>query len=243
MDTPEVIQVQIPYVKRNDKGELPDHAQMFLHTPEFMDLLPAEIHNVRATDRKFSVNTSGFDYARLEDPPEIDYLDPKQVKEVYFPRLEKLLKAKCVRIAPCPSPLLRYILSRPYNYVLDATIRQTSCIDHTANKNPLSHHQTRRQARPSLPPRYTQRCLRGRHGLHAQAPLPSTAPPRRRDQELRAHPHELGLPGHEGRHRRQRRALADGQRMAPPETRSSQPGVRCAHRFYGMGGLSDRTTA
>ncbi|KZL81203.1 hypothetical protein CI238_08681 [Colletotrichum incanum] len=92
MATHDAIIVDIPYVRRNDDGEIPNHAQMFSHDAEFLDVQLAEVRNVRATDQKFSISTTGFQYARLAGPPDIDYLDEEQVRKVYFPELEKLLK-------------------------------------------------------------------------------------------------------------------------------------------------------
>ncbi|KAF6807770.1 hypothetical protein CSOJ01_07972 [Colletotrichum sojae] len=92
MASHDTITVDIPYVKRNDDGQIPNHAQMFSHDAEFLDLQPAEVRNVRATDQKFSIPTTGFQYAKLDAPPEIDYLDDEQVRKTYFPMLEKLLK-------------------------------------------------------------------------------------------------------------------------------------------------------
>lgn len=90
------ITVDIPYVKRNDDGQIPNHAQMFSHDAEFLDLQPAEVRNVRAADQEFSIPTTGFQYAKLAAPPEIDYLDDEQVRKTYFPMLEKLLKEEYV---------------------------------------------------------------------------------------------------------------------------------------------------
>lgn len=94
VDIIESVDVEIPYVKRNSDGELPDHAQLFSWVPEFMDMRPSTVRNVRVADEKFSIATSGFEYARLEQPPAIDFSDPDQVKAEYFPRLEELLKKK-----------------------------------------------------------------------------------------------------------------------------------------------------
>lgn len=104
VDGPAVLEsfdVEIPYVKRNSDGELPNHAQMFSWEPEFMDMQPGKVRNVRSTDQslKFSIASSGFEYARLEDPelPDMkDWTDPEEVKEKYFPKLEALLKERCV---------------------------------------------------------------------------------------------------------------------------------------------------
>ncbi|KAJ3952505.1 hypothetical protein N0V92_011056 [Colletotrichum tropicale] len=92
MATHASITVDIPYVKRNDHGNIPNHAQMFSHDAEFLDVQPAEVYNARTTDREFSISSNGFQYARLEAPPQVDYLDEEQVKQTYFPELEKLLK-------------------------------------------------------------------------------------------------------------------------------------------------------
>ncbi|GJC86159.1 gibberellin cluster GA4 desaturase [Colletotrichum liriopes] len=92
MATHEAISVDIPYVRRNDDGEIPNHAQMFSHDADFLDVQLAEVRNARAIEQKFSIPTTGFQYARLADPPGIDYLDEEQVRKVYFPELEKLLK-------------------------------------------------------------------------------------------------------------------------------------------------------
>lgn len=88
--------VKIPYVRRNDDGALPDHAQMFSHIPEFMDMQPARVRNARATDQRFSIPTTGFQYARVKAPQDIDFMDVDQVKEKYFPVLEQLLKEQYV---------------------------------------------------------------------------------------------------------------------------------------------------
>lgn len=61
-----------------------------------MDMQPGNVRNVRATNQSFSIATSGFEYARLEDPPNIDWMDPEQVKNLYFPQLEKLVKDRLV---------------------------------------------------------------------------------------------------------------------------------------------------
>lgn len=100
IDIIESVDVEIPYVKRNSDGELPNHAQMFSWEPEFMDMLPNKVRNVRVADQKFSIATSGFEYARLENLPAIDFTDPDQVKAEYFPKLEELVKAKCVNFLP-----------------------------------------------------------------------------------------------------------------------------------------------
>ncbi|KAK6209789.1 hypothetical protein QIS74_11373 [Colletotrichum tabaci] len=92
MATCDAITVDIPYVRRDDQGKIPNHAQMFSHDAEFLDLQPAEVRNARATDREFSIPKNGFQYARLAGPPEIDYLDDDQVRNTYFPELEKLVK-------------------------------------------------------------------------------------------------------------------------------------------------------
>lgn len=92
MATHASITVDIPYVKRNDDGNIPNHAQMFSHDAEFLDVQPAEVHNARTTDREFSISSNGFQYARLNEPPQIDYLDEEQAKKIYFPELERLLK-------------------------------------------------------------------------------------------------------------------------------------------------------
>ncbi|KAK1840958.1 hypothetical protein CCHR01_16408 [Colletotrichum chrysophilum] len=92
MATHASITVDIPYVKRNDDGNIPNHAQMFSHDAEFLDVQPAEVHNARTTNREFSISSNGFQYARLDEQPQIDYLDEDQVKKTYFPELEKLLK-------------------------------------------------------------------------------------------------------------------------------------------------------
>ncbi|KAI8201837.1 hypothetical protein K4K52_006889 [Colletotrichum sp. SAR 10_76] len=92
MATHASITVDIPYVKRNDDGNIPNHAQMFSHDAEFLDVQPAEVYNARTTDREFSISSNGFQYARLNEPPQIDYLDEEQVKKIYFPELERLLK-------------------------------------------------------------------------------------------------------------------------------------------------------
>ncbi|KAJ0339608.1 hypothetical protein KNSL1_011952 [Colletotrichum chrysophilum] len=65
---------------------------MFSHDAEFLDVQPAEVHNARTTNREFSISSNGFQYARLDEQPQIDYLDEDQVKKTYFPELEKLLK-------------------------------------------------------------------------------------------------------------------------------------------------------
>ncbi|KAI8240261.1 hypothetical protein K4K55_001014 [Colletotrichum sp. SAR 10_96] len=92
MATHASITVDIPYVKRNGDGNIPNHAQMFSHDVEFLDVQPAEVYNARTTDREFSIPSNGFQYARLNEPPQIDYLDEEQVKKIYFPELERLLK-------------------------------------------------------------------------------------------------------------------------------------------------------
>ncbi|KAI8280700.1 hypothetical protein K4K59_008490 [Colletotrichum sp. SAR11_240] len=92
MATHASITVDIPYVKRNDDGNIPNHAQMFSHDAEFLDVQPTEVYNARTTDREFSISSNGFQYARLNEPPQIDYLDEEQVKKIYFPELERLLK-------------------------------------------------------------------------------------------------------------------------------------------------------
>lgn len=94
VDIIESVDVKIPYVKRNNNGELPNHAQMFSWEPEFMDMLPSTVRNVRVTDQKFSIATSGFEYARLETPPVIDFSDPDQVQAEYFPKLEEIIRTK-----------------------------------------------------------------------------------------------------------------------------------------------------
>lgn len=96
VDIIESVDVEIPYVKRNSDGELPNHAQMFSWEEEFMDMQPSTVRNVRVANQKFSISSSGFEYARLDEPPVIDYSDPDQVKAKYFPMLEELVKAKCV---------------------------------------------------------------------------------------------------------------------------------------------------
>lgn len=96
VDIIESVDVEIPYVKRNSNGELPNHAQMFSWEPEFMDMQPSTIRNVRVANQKFSIATSGFEYARLDEPPTIDYSDPDEVKANYFPKLEELIKTKSV---------------------------------------------------------------------------------------------------------------------------------------------------
>lgn len=88
----DTIVADIPYVKRNDDGKIPNHAQMFSHEDAFLEVRQAKVHNVRATDQNFSISTTGFQYARLAGPPDIDYLDEEQVRKTYFPELEKLLK-------------------------------------------------------------------------------------------------------------------------------------------------------
>lgn len=97
----ESFDVEIPYVKRNSNGELPNHAQMFSWEPEFMDMQLGKVRDVRSTDQSqnFSIASSGFEYARLEDselPDMKDWMDPEEVKEKYFPKLEALLKERCV---------------------------------------------------------------------------------------------------------------------------------------------------
>ncbi|TDZ14034.1 Gibberellin cluster GA4 desaturase [Colletotrichum spinosum] len=92
MAAQQTITVDIPYVKRNEDGNIPNHAQMFSHDAEFLDVKPAEVHNARATDQEFSIAATGFQYAQLHPPPDIDYLDDEQVRKIYFPQLEKLLK-------------------------------------------------------------------------------------------------------------------------------------------------------
>lgn len=99
--TVESFDVDIPYVKRNSNGELPNHAQMFSWEPEFMDMQPGKVRDVRSVDQgqQFSIASSGFEYARLEDPelPDMDdWMDPEEVKAKYFPKLEALLKERCV---------------------------------------------------------------------------------------------------------------------------------------------------
>lgn len=68
-----------------------------------MDMQPGKVRDMRsasATQTKgFSIGSSGFDYARLEDGelPEIeDWTDQEQVKEKYFPKLEALIKERYV---------------------------------------------------------------------------------------------------------------------------------------------------
>lgn len=90
------IDVEIPYVKRDVAGNIPDHAQMFSWLPEFMDLQPGRVRDARTGSRTFSIATTGFEYAELLNPPEIDYQDRDQVTKVYFPRLEQLLKEQYV---------------------------------------------------------------------------------------------------------------------------------------------------
>ncbi|KAJ0153149.1 hypothetical protein CTA2_149, partial [Colletotrichum tanaceti] len=92
MATCDAITVDIPYVRRDDRGNIPNHAQMFSHDAEFLDLQPAEVRNARVADREFSIPQNGFQYARLAGPPDIDYLDDDQVRSTYFPELEKLVK-------------------------------------------------------------------------------------------------------------------------------------------------------
>lgn len=94
VDIIESVDVEIPYVKRNSDGELPNHAQMFSWEPEFMDMMPSTVRNVRVADQKFSIPTSGFEYARLEELPVIDYMEPEQVKAEYFPKLEEMIRKK-----------------------------------------------------------------------------------------------------------------------------------------------------
>ncbi|TEA12890.1 Gibberellin cluster GA4 desaturase [Colletotrichum sidae] len=96
MAAQQTITVDIPYVKRNEDGNIPNHAQMFSHDAEFLDVKPAEVHNARATDQEFSIAATGFQYAQLHPPPDIDYLDDEQVRRIYFPQLEKLLKEQYV---------------------------------------------------------------------------------------------------------------------------------------------------
>ncbi|GKT47672.1 gibberellin cluster GA4 desaturase [Colletotrichum spaethianum] len=88
----DAITTEIPYVKRNHDGQIPNHAQMFSHDAGFLDVQLAEVRNARVADQKFSISTTGFQYARLGRPPDIDYLDEEQVKKSYFPELEKLVK-------------------------------------------------------------------------------------------------------------------------------------------------------
>lgn len=90
------IDVEIPYVKPNGDGKLPDHAEMFSHIPEFMDMQPAKVRNAREADQDFSIPTTGFQYARLEQLPSIDFMNPDQVTAEYFPALEKLAKKQYV---------------------------------------------------------------------------------------------------------------------------------------------------
>lgn len=93
---PDFFDVEIPYVKRNNNGELPNHAQMFSWEEEFLDMLPGTVRNVRAANETFSIAKTGFEYARLEEPPAIDFSDENQVKAEYFPQLEKMVKEKYV---------------------------------------------------------------------------------------------------------------------------------------------------
>lgn len=104
------VDVEIPYVRRNGNGELPTHAQMFSWEPEFMDMTPSTIHNVRASQKDFSIATSGFEYARLDAPPVINFSDPDQVKAKYFPKLEKMIKTRSVHLF---LNFLIYILTSP----------------------------------------------------------------------------------------------------------------------------------
>lgn len=86
--------VEIPYVKPNEKGELPDHAQMFSWIEEFLDMQPAIVNNARDSDREFSLSTNGFEWVKSTEAKEleIDWMDKEQVKQKYFPILEALVK-------------------------------------------------------------------------------------------------------------------------------------------------------
>lgn len=90
------LNVKLPYVKRDTHGEIPDHAQMFSHLPEFLDTLPVRVRNVRETVQKFSISSSGFQYAKFQAPGGIDYLDNEDLKAKYYPALEAFMKEQYV---------------------------------------------------------------------------------------------------------------------------------------------------
>lgn len=91
--TPRDITATFNYFKPNEDGSLP--APTYVTKPETYErpVLPqqATVYDIRGSEDEYTLDTKGFQVVKHESK-EKDFLDDEQIKRVYYPETEELLK-------------------------------------------------------------------------------------------------------------------------------------------------------
>lgn len=87
------VQTELHYFKANEDGS-PPHPT-YVDKPETyarpFETHPATIHDVRGSEDKYTLDGNGFQI-HSHTATEKDFLDDDQIKAVYYPEVEQLLK-------------------------------------------------------------------------------------------------------------------------------------------------------
>ena len=85
------------YFKDNEDGSPPE--PNYVNKPQSYERLPISqrlvVHDVRGTEDQYTLDTTGFQIYKHESV-EKDFVDDEQIKKVYYPEVEELLKAAYV---------------------------------------------------------------------------------------------------------------------------------------------------
>ncbi|KAI1073629.1 hypothetical protein F5B20DRAFT_497541 [Whalleya microplaca] len=86
------LDIDMQYVKSNNEGVAPSHAELFGNHPDFLDLQRVIIRDAREAEHVFSFPDNGFQWSKFNVPQIKDYEDKQQVSEKYLPVLEQFVK-------------------------------------------------------------------------------------------------------------------------------------------------------
>ena len=92
------VEVDLPYFKQSDDGTPAQIGDMASNNPKFCDTRRVRIRDIRGKENEFHLETHGFQYFKHYVPENLVFED-EDIKAIYYPEMEKVIKAVYVPIS------------------------------------------------------------------------------------------------------------------------------------------------